>query len=324
MKHIVFVSLAGLLWACSATSGPPAAVVPTCNSAQLCTLSWGSYDFAVDAADGARIVVFSLAGSNILLPQAAGAAEFGATFWPSPQTAWNWPPIVAVDTGAYTVSIQGDVLVLTSGPFTIATGDPEMTIEKRFSVDSATNVVTIAYSFNNHGTTAVSVAPWEITRVAAGGLTFFPNPASGPAPRTCSGAFPVPTTADDESETLFADLPSAGETKLCADGGPKGYEAQLSGDLLLVQAWADVPVASEAAGEGEDEFYTDPNFTYEEVENQGPYASLAGGSSAQWTVRWTLTKVAALDAGVKASNVLESTALRQTIEQAADLQATLP
>lgn len=322
MKHIVFLAMAASLGACSSTSGPPPAVVPTCNSASLCTLSWGSYDFEVDAAHGARIVVFSLAGTNILLTQAAGAAEFGATFWPSPQSAWNWPPIAAVDTGAYSVSIQGDALVLTSATFTIATGDPEMTIEKRFSVNPATDVVTITYSFNNQGTSAVSVAPWEITRVAAGGLTFFPDPAGGPAARACGG-FAEPTTSDDESYTFFADLSSTGQTKLCADGGPKGYEAQLSGDLLLVQAWTDVPAASEAPGEGQDEFYTDPSFTYEEVENQGPYASLAGGSSEPWTVRWTLTKVAALDAGTKPSSVLESATLRQTVEEAADLQATL-
>src|SRR5580658_2697787 len=147
MKPIVLILLASSLWACSSTSIPP--VVPTCNSANLCTLSWGSYDFAVDAAHGARVVTFSLAGTNILLTQAAGAAEFGATFWPSPQSAWNWPPIAAVDTGAYTVSIQGGALVLTSSMFTNAAGAPEMTIEKRFSVNSATNVVTIEYSFNN-------------------------------------------------------------------------------------------------------------------------------------------------------------------------------
>jgi hypothetical protein len=321
MKPIVLILLASSLWACSSTSSP--SVVPTCNSANLCTLSWGSYDFAVDAAHGARVVTFSLAGTNILLTQAAGAAEFGATFWPSPQSAWNWPPIAAIDTSAYTATIQNDVLVLTSAAFTIATGDPEMTIEKRFSVNSGSNVVTIVYSFHNQGTTAVSLAPWEITRVAAGGLTFFPNPAGGPAPRTCSGTFPMPTTSDDESYTFFADLSSTGQTKLCAEGGPKGYEAQLSGDLLLVQAWTDVPDAAEAAGEGQDEFYTDPSFTYEEVENQGPYASLAAGSSTQWIVRWTLAKVAGLDAGVKASSVLDSASLRQSVEQAADQQATL-
>jgi hypothetical protein len=301
----------------------PNGVIPVCTSAQLCTFSWGSYGFGVDAAHGARIVEFSLSGNNILLTQAAGAAEFGATFWPSPQTLWGWPPIATIDTGAYSVSIQGDVLVLTSSSFTITAGDPTMTIEKRIAVNSASNVVTITYAFINQGNASVSVAPWEVTRVAPGGMTFFPNPDGGPAPRTCSGAFSVPTTSDFEGYTFFANLPTTGQTKLCADGGTKGYEAFLSGDLLLVQAWTDVPASENAAGEGEDEFYTDPSFTYEEVENQGPYAPIGAGNRAEWTVRWTLTAIAAMDGGVGPSEILASSSLRQDIEQVADSEAAL-
>jgi hypothetical protein len=349
VKYIVLTTFLGSLGACASSPPSPAAdasnsqttpeagdvlsnvtyevspngVIPTCDSAQMCTFSWGSRIFAVDAKNGARIVKFSLSGNNILLTQAAGATEFGATFWPSPQTLWNWPPIATVDTGAYSVSIQGDVLVLTSGAFAIATGDPMMTIEKRFAVNSASNVVTITYAFINQGNSPVSVAPWEITRVAPGGVTFFPNPDSGPAPRTCSGTFSAPTTSDFESYTFFASLPGTGQTKLCADGGMKGYEAYLSGNLLLVQAWTDVPASENAAGEGEDEFYTDPNFTYEEVENQGPYAPVGAGNRAEWTVRWTLTSIAAVDGGIGPSDILASSSLRQEVEQVADSVAAL-
>ena len=235
----------------------------------------------------------------------------------------GWPPIATIDTGAYSVSIQGDVLVLTSSSFTITAGNPTMTIEKRIAVNSASNVVTITYAFINQGNASVSVAPWEVTRVAPGGMTFFPNPDGGPAPRTCSGAFSVPTTSDFEGYTFFANLPTTGQTKLCADGGTKGYEAFLSGDLLLVQAWTDVPASENAAGEGEDEFYTDPSFTYEEVENQGPYAPIGAGNRAEWTVRWTLTAIAAMDGGVGPSEILASSSLRQDIEQVADSEAAL-
>ena len=301
----------------------PNGVIPACDSAQMCTFTWGSYVFAVDANHGARIVQFSLAGQNILVTQAAGAAEFGATFWPSPQTLWNWPPITTIDSGAYSASIQGGVLVLTSSSFTITAGGPTMTVEKRFAANSANNVVTITYAFINQGNASVSAAPWEITRVAAGGLTFFPNPDSGPAPRTCSGSFSVPKTSDFESYTFFADLPATGESKLCADGGPKGYQAHLSGNLLLVQAWTDVPASENAAGEGEDEFYTDKSFTYEEVENQGAYAPIGAGNRAEWTVRWTLTSIAAIQAGVGPADIVASSSLRQAVEQVADAEAAL-
>jgi hypothetical protein len=348
VKRVVLVAFAGSLSACAATAPSPAdasgsetkpesgdalgsvtydvspnGIIPVCGSTQICTFSWGSHSFGVDATHGARIVEFSLSGNNILLTQAAGAAEFGATFWPSPQTLWNWPPIATIDSGAYSVSIQGDVLVLKSGSFTITAGAPTMTVEKRFAVNSASNVVTITYAFVNQGNTSVSVAPWEITRVAPGGVTFFPNPDSGSVPRKCSGTFSVPTTSDFESYTFFADLPTTGQTKLCADGGTKGYQAHLSGNLLLLQAWTDVPASENAAGEGEVEFYTDPSFSYEEVENQGPYAPIAAGSRAEWTVRWTLTPIAAMDGGVAPSDILASSALRTEVEQVADSAAAL-
>ena len=197
-----------------------------------------------------------------------------------------------------------------------------LTVEKRFAVNSANNVVTIPYAFVNQGSTSVSAAPWEITRVAPGGVTFFPNPDSGSAPRAC-GTFAVPATSNFESYTFFADLSTTGQSKLCADGGTKGYEAHLSGNLLLVQAWTDVPASESAPGEGEDEFYTDPNFTYEEVENQGPYAPIGAGNRVEWTVRWTLTSIADVAGGVTSSDVLASSSLRQEIEQAADSEAAL-
>ena len=348
MKQVVWTALLGSLGACASMAPAPGdasgsqtnpesgdglssvtyevspnGVIPVCDSARMCTFTWGSYVLGVDANHGARIVQFSLSGQNILVTQAAGAAQFGATFWPSPQTLWNWPPIATIDTSAYSVSVQGDVLVLTSSSFTITTGAPTMTIEKHLAVNSANNVVSITYGFINQGNTSVSLAPWEITRVAPGGVTFFPNPDSGPAPRTCSGTFAVPATSDFESYTFFADLPTTGQTKLCAAGGSKGYQAHLSGDLLLVQAWTDVPASEDAVGEGEVEFYTDPSFTYEEVENQGAYAPLGAGNRADWTVRWTLTPIASADGGAGPSDIVASSLLRQEIEQVADSEAAL-
>lgn len=210
-----------------------------------------------------------------------------------------------------------------------------MTAEKVFSANAADGVVTISYTFHNVGTAPVSVAPWEITRVAAGGLTFFPNPTSAPVMSGCGSFTPPPVTTLD-SYTFFADDAatfadaSTEESKFCADGGSKGYEAHLAGSQLLVQAWQDVPASENVPGEGEDEFYTDPSLTYEEVENQGPYTAIAAGESATWTVRWSLSNLAAtVGASADASafdwaSILTSgNGTLRAIEQAADAQALL-
>jgi hypothetical protein len=43
----------------------------------------------------------------------------------------------------------------------------------------------------------------------------------------------------------------------------------------------------------------------------------------EWTVRWTLTQIAAIQGGVGPSDILASSSLRQEIEQAADSEAAL-
>jgi hypothetical protein len=174
------------------------------------------------------------------------------------------------------------------------------------------------------------VAPWEITRVATGGLTFFPDPSSAAVTSGCGSFTPQPVTTLDaytffaDDAATFADA-STKEGKFCADGGQKGYEAHLAGNQLLVQAWQDVPALLNVQGEGEDEFYTDPGLTYEEMENQGPYAPLAGGASSTWTVRWSLSGISSLDAATPnwASILTSGNSTLQAIEQAADAQALL-
>ena len=230
-------------------------VAPTCDGNNICTFAWDDRRFVVDGNNGARIIEFSLSGVNAILSQAAatalGASEFGSTFWPSPQNGdggWGWPPIATIDTDPYTVTLAGDAVQMTSATFSIAAGGPEMTAEKVFSANAADGVVTISYTFHNVGTAPVSVAPWEITRVAAGGLTFFPNPTSAPVMSGCGSFTPPPVTTLD-SYTFFADDAatfadaSTEESKFCADGGSKGYEAHLAGSQLLVQAWQDVPAS---------------------------------------------------------------------------------
>ena len=71
-------------------------------SGTLYTFASGNTVFAVDAAKAGRIVTFSLAGKNVLTAaKNSQDNNWGSTFWPSPQSAWNWPPPAELDPGAY-------------------------------------------------------------------------------------------------------------------------------------------------------------------------------------------------------------------------------
>jgi hypothetical protein len=245
--------------------------------------------FAVDAAKGARIITFSLGGRNLLTAaKNASDVNWGSTLWPSPQSDWSWPPPAEIDSGTYTPSLAGATLTLSSATAN-ALG---MSVTKKFTVDSLAGVVNIEYRISNRGTQSRSVAPWEVSRVAAGGLTFFPLgegvPSKGsPAllPLALSGG--VAWLAYDASKVTEAQ-------KALADGS-EGWLAHATDHLLFVKAFSDITPAQAAPGEAEIELYADPTRTYIELEEQGALTRLAPGASLTWTVRWFLRE---LDASV--------------------------
>jgi Domain of unknown function (DUF4380) len=259
-------------------------VVPTVSST-VTTFTAGNTVFAVDAAKAGRIVTFSLAGKNVLTAaKNSQDNNWGSTFWPSPQSAWNWPPPAELDPGPYRAELCGPMLALASP----TSGLLGLSVTKQFSVDADTGNVTIAYGLVNHGTQARSVAPWEITRVAAGGLTFFPMGEGAPT----KGAQDLLNLQITGGVAWFAyDAAAiANDQKVFADGHEGGI-AHVDGNLLLVKAFTDTPAAQAAPGEAEIEIYTDAAHTYIEVENQGAYASVAPGATSTWTVRWFLQKL---------------------------------
>ena len=262
--------------------------VPTV-SGTVTTFTVGDTVFAVDAAKAGRIVTFSLAGKNILTAaKSSQDNNWGSTFWPSPQSAWNWPPPAELDPGPYTAALCGATLSLSSQTSALL----GLSVTKQFSVDAATGVVTIQYGLVNNSTQARTVAPWEITRVAAGGLTFFPMGEGQPT----KGAQTLLNLQITSGVAWFAYDAAAITTdqKVFADGH-EGWIAHVDGNLLLVKAFTDTPASQAAPGEAEIEIYTDAGHSYIEVENQGAYVSVAPGTTSTWTVRWFLRQ---LDASV--------------------------
>jgi hypothetical protein len=246
------------------------------------TFTFGDTVFAVDAAKAGRIVTFSLAGKNILTAaKNSQDNNWGSTFWPSPQSDWNWPPPSELDPGPYVALVSGATLSMSS-PTADGLG---LSVTKKFSVDISAGAVTVEYGFVNRGTQARSVAPWEISRVASGGLTFFPMGDGAPT----KGMQDLLELHISAGVAWFAcdTTPVKSDQKVFADGH-EGWIAHVDGNLLLVKAFTDTPPSQAAPGEAEIELYTDAGHSYVEVENQGAYARLAPGATATWTVRWFL------------------------------------
>jgi hypothetical protein len=268
----------------SGGTGGVAAVVPVA-SGNVYRFSWDTQLVEVDASTGGRITVFSQGGKNILTGPSANADNYGSTFWPSPQSAWGWPPPAEIDPGAYSARIEGATLILESKTDTKV----KLIVTKRITVDRAAQALVIVYDMKNTSNAAADWAPWEITRVAPGGMTFFELGPGGTAPVAPS----IPTALDVAAGWHWFDDAALLNTnnmgrKTFADG--KGWVAHVAraDRLLLVKTFEDIGANAHAKDEAEVEIYVDSARKYVEVENQGAVQSLAPGATRSWTVRWSL------------------------------------
>lgn len=270
-----------------------AAAAPLRAAPVIPQVSGSAYVFAFPASGprlevepdtGARITSLTLSGREFLYLDKS-QINWGSTLWTSPQSAWNWPPPEALDRAPYAGGPQGGILAL-AGAEDPATG---LSFAKRFSAEDADTSFRFAFALRNGSASAKTAAPWLVTRVLPGGLTFF---AKGRE----AGHGDLSPQVKELSGWMWFDhaaavLP-AGSPKFFADGA--GWMAHLDRDgLLLLETYPDITPAEAAPGEAEIEIYADPAGKYMEIEHQGAYAPIPPGDSAAWTTRWYLRKLPA-------------------------------
>jgi hypothetical protein len=251
-------------------------------------LELGSTFFEVTPGHGARVTSLRQAGQELLW--LTGAENYldalGSTFWPSPQS-WTWPPPAEIDKDEYTAATDpAGVITTQSKP----NADTSLQVAKKFSANLTREAVELEYAMTNTGDSPVKWAPWEITRMPATGLAFWPTGSAptGPQPMVSEAA---------QGHTWCDPTKTEGEGKLFADGAG-GYLAYVVGDRLLIKQFQDQPASAAAPEEAEIELYVNPDHSYVEVENQGAYASIAPGETVRWKVVWYVRK---LPSGVTAS-----------------------
>jgi len=250
-------------------------VTPFVSSEGTQVLEFDDIAFEVDPRIGGRVISFRLHGLEVLLGRDVDPHNWGSTLWTSPQSDWGWPPPAEFDDMAFAVEPATDAIVL-AGPPSDLLG---VALAKRFSADRGRRSILVEHGIRNVSSRPKRFAPWEVSRVPARGLTFFPTGASAGGPlsvrRIGSATWYAhePDGLTDEGSKSFAD-------------GTGGFIAHVVGRVLFVKSFADLPPEAQAPGEGEVEIYA--NNRYAEVEVQGAYATIEPGATASWMVRWSL------------------------------------
>jgi hypothetical protein len=247
------------------------------------TIKIAAQELIIDPAIGGRIAALKFEGNNFLTTDKIHPIFWGSTLWPSPQKIWGGPDLIELDRSVYTDTILDNTLKMVSKP------DPKsgFIFTKEFSVNNKLGAFELKYTITNGADTIRKVAPWEVTRVATGGLTFFPT---GQGLRWGNIAGLV-----EESNGICwfnyepDKLPST-HNKFFSDG-KEGWIAQVNNGIIFIKYFKDEPKELAAPSEAEIEVYTNPSKTYVEVEVQGAYATLKPGASLTWTVFWYIKKL---------------------------------
>src|SRR5204862_2575157 len=127
------------------------------------TMTLGDLKMVIDGAHGARITEFSLFGKNALVT-ADENANYGSSFWPSPQSAWCtsgvdcWPPPDAIDSGLYNGQINPidmSIAFASDGVQTFPTPTgAALTAFKVFTPNPSSGAIEITYVLTNESTAA--------------------------------------------------------------------------------------------------------------------------------------------------------------------------
>jgi hypothetical protein len=268
----------------AAGSSEPTLTLPIERGGKF-VLELGDTYFEVDPAKGARVTSWKLAGAELLTGPDVDEGNFGSTFWPSPQSAWDWPPPAEIDHAPYDGGLHGATVTLKSQTF----APLGLGVTKSFTPDPVKGGVIVEYSLENRGSKPTRVAPWEITRLFPRGLSFFPT---GGAPYT--NHLVLPESVDTAGVTFVPYDASkiASHQKLFAEGRG-GYLAHVdpSARALIVKVFEDISASQGAPGEGEIEIYFDGEKRYIELEQQGAYTELSPGQAFSWKVGWYLRKI---------------------------------
>ena len=275
-KIFIVLTIAFLGWHGIANGQQPATANMQPKTDSLYTLTAGHVAMTIDASFGGRIRSLRYDDREVL-SQTRWPESFGSTFWTSPQSEWNWPPVAEIDKGAYTVE-QADrnTITMTSQP----SRRLGIAVTKRFTAADDGTSISVTYTISNVGSAERRVAPWEITRVPNGGLIFFDAPLSAVSP---AGLLAFQSAHD----AVWYRADTTGENrKINADAS--GWLAFADNGLLLVKEFPDLKATEPAPGEAEVQVYVNRGKTYIELESQGAYASLQPGEQLSWTVRWHL------------------------------------
>ncbi len=250
------------------------------------SITSGMTSLAIDPAAGGRIISYKLDDYEFLTGKEIHPDNYGSTFWPSPQSLWNWPPPPVLDSDPYSVWEKKKSIKITSEKDPI-TG---FQFVKEFSAGKNRSLaeMNLTYTIVNKSNEIKKTAPWEISRVHKGGLLFFPI---GERPMG-KKQFELARADIMNGITWYKDEKERpASEKLSITDGSEGWVAYAIDGKLFIKRFRDIKPEMQAPGEAEVLFYISPAADYIEIEIQGKYETLKPREKSIFNVKWIGTNI---------------------------------
>ena len=257
--------------------------VPPEKDGDRYSLEVGNVYFELNADYGAQVSSLKVNNEEFLFPISPPNMG-GSTFWHSPQDEWGWPPAPVLDSDPYTGGIENNTIILHSG----TESNFDVSFTKTFYASSADTSITIIYNINNTGSNSTTLAPWEVTRVPAEGISLWPMGEG-----SITGDLAEYTEIISDIAWYGFEVSDIGSRKFFSDGA-EGWFAHVDQDsILFVKQFADVAFEEQAPGEGEIELWLTGDHSYIELENQGKYDEIPAEYQSEYLVKWFVRKMPA-------------------------------
>ena len=280
IKIIITACLYILTSACGAKHIPVTVTV----SDGLYTFSYKEITFGVSAKTGGRIISYACDGKELLIPSSVHSENYGATLWPSPQSAWGWPPSPVLDLEAYEATLVKDTLLLVSQP----DSTNGYLFKKKFYINTKDHSVNIVYSITNISEKQKQVAAWDVLRTTPY-ISFFPvENSSVSLPQSNLKSITV------ENGILWFtfcpdSIPQSQKLFSTAKGGWLAHAG--NNGLLFIKTFPDITDSAIPPGESEVEIYASKQGLYIELENHGSYTMLQPGETLNYPEKWYLVEI---------------------------------
>lgn len=233
----------------------------------------------------------ALAGkTTALTPPVSDWQNYGGDkLWPSPQSAWGWPPDPVSDSGPQTVRILPNRHLLVTGPASLKYG---VRFTREIALNASGTGVTIRNRMTNVSDKAVAWGIWEVAQADDPEETAFPV---SPATLFPGGYKAFAETRPAEGQVTVQEgkvtIRRRADHNAKIGGRAPGGWIESRWGALRFRVSADLPVSGTYPDDGcGQEVYTsdDPN-RYVEMELLAPIRKLRPGAASSVVTRWSLT-----------------------------------